>query len=70
MSTTKKSRRRLYGFILFNVIEETIIAIIAFVILLVFFHSLLVPGMINNWSSPVYSCENLLVLVQCNYSSV
>ncbi len=46
MSANGKSRRRLYGFILFNVIEEAIIAIIAFIILHVFMPSLLIPGMI------------------------
>jgi membrane-bound ClpP family serine protease len=46
MNSNLNSRRRLYGFILFNVIEEAIIAIIAFVILLIFFPSLLVPGMV------------------------
>ena len=46
MSSDSNSRRRLYGFIIFNVIEEAIIAIIAFVILLIFFPNLLVPGMV------------------------
>ncbi len=42
----KSSRRRLYGFIIFNVIEEVIIASIAFVVLSVFAPWLLLPGMI------------------------
>jgi membrane-bound ClpP family serine protease len=42
----KKSRRRLYGFIIINVIEEVIIASIAFVVLSVFVPWLLLPGMI------------------------
>lgn len=42
----KKSRSRLYGFILFSVIEEGIIGIIAFILLLVFLPSLLIPGII------------------------
>lgn len=42
----KRSRRRLYGFIIFNVIEEVIIASIAFVVLSVFVPWLLIPGMI------------------------
>ena len=46
MCSDSNSRRRLYGFILFNVIEEAIIAIIAFVILLIFFPNLLVLGMV------------------------
>ncbi len=46
MSNKGLSRRRLYGFILFNVIEEAIIAGIAFIILLVFFPSFLLPGMV------------------------
>jgi len=46
MRASENSRRRLYGFILFNVIEEVIIAIIAFIILFVFLPTLLVPGMI------------------------
>lgn len=46
MSADSESRRRLYGFILFSVIEETIIAIIAFVILLIFFAPLLIAGMV------------------------
>ncbi len=46
MSQEKKSRRRLYGFIIINVIEEVIIASIAFVVLSVFVPWLLLPGMI------------------------
>ena len=46
MNAKAKSRRRLYGFIVFNVIEEAIIAIIAFIILWVFLPTLLVPGMV------------------------
>jgi membrane-bound ClpP family serine protease len=46
MSEKKHSRRRLYGFILFNILEETIIAVIAFVLLFVFLPSFLIPGMI------------------------
>ena len=42
----KRSRKRLYGFIIINVIEEVIIASIAFVILSVFVPWLLLPGMI------------------------
>lgn len=42
----KRSRRRLYGFIIINVIEEVIIASIAFVVLSVFVPWLLLPGMI------------------------
>lgn len=41
-----KSRSRLYGFIIFSIIEESIIGIIAFVILFVFIPSMLIPGMI------------------------
>ena len=46
MSSDSNSRRRLYGFILFNIIEEAIISIIAFVILMIFFPNLLIPGMV------------------------
>jgi membrane-bound ClpP family serine protease len=46
MNTNRQSRRRLYGFILFNIIEETIIAIIAFILLYIFFPTLLAPGML------------------------
>ncbi len=46
MSTQEKDLRRLYGFILFSVIEEAIIAIIAFIILFVFLPSFLISGMI------------------------
>ena len=46
MKSKSNSRRRLYGFIIFNIIEEAIIAIIAFVLLLIFFPTLLVPGMV------------------------
>ncbi|MHA2313829.1 MAG: NfeD family protein [Candidatus Hermodarchaeia archaeon] len=42
----KRSRRRLYGFIIINVIEEIIIASIAFILLSVFAPWLLLPGMI------------------------
>ncbi|MDO8125131.1 MAG: NfeD family protein [Candidatus Hermodarchaeota archaeon] len=42
----KRSRRRLYGFIIINVIEEAIIATIAFVVLSVFVPWLILPGMI------------------------
>ncbi|MFX1341932.1 MAG: NfeD family protein [Promethearchaeota archaeon] len=42
----KRSRKRLYGFIIFNVIEEVIIASIAFVVLSVFVPWLILPGMI------------------------
>lgn len=42
----KSSRRQLYGFIIFNVIEEAIIASIAFVVLSVFAPWFLLPGMI------------------------
>lgn len=42
----KRSRRRLYGFIIINVIEEVIIASIAFVVLSVFAPGLILPGMI------------------------
>ncbi len=41
-----ESRSRLYGFIIFSIIEESIIGVIAFVILFVFIPSLLIPGMI------------------------
>ncbi len=41
----EKSRRRLYAFILFNIIEEVIIAIIAFIILFIFLPQFLVLGM-------------------------
>jgi membrane-bound ClpP family serine protease len=46
MNGKRSSRRRLYGFIFFNVLEEAIIAIIAFVLLLVFLPDFLIPGMI------------------------
>jgi membrane-bound ClpP family serine protease len=46
MTKEKKSRSRLYGFILFNVIEEVIIASIAFILLSVFASFFLIPGMI------------------------
>ena len=46
MNPDENARRRLYGFIVFNIIEEAIIAIIAFVILFVFFPTFLIPGMI------------------------
>lgn len=46
MTKEKKSRSRLYSFVLFNVIEESIIAIIAFILLTVFAPFLLIPGMI------------------------
>ncbi|TRO55824.1 hypothetical protein E2P64_06590 [Candidatus Bathyarchaeota archaeon] len=46
MSNKQTSRRRLFGFILFNILEEAIIALIAFVLLLVFLPSFLIPGMI------------------------
>jgi membrane-bound ClpP family serine protease len=42
----KRSRRRLYGFIIINVIEEVIIASIAYVVLSVFVPWSLLPGMI------------------------
>ncbi|MFX0077891.1 MAG: NfeD family protein [Candidatus Hermodarchaeota archaeon] len=42
----KQSRKRLYGFIIINVIEEVIIASIAFVVLSVFVPWLILPGMI------------------------
>lgn len=42
----KRSRRRLYGFIIINVVEEVIIASIAFILLSVFVPWLLLPGMI------------------------
>jgi membrane-bound ClpP family serine protease len=41
-----KSRKRLYGFIIINVVEEVIIASIAFILLSVFAPGLLIPGMI------------------------
>ena len=46
MKKENRSRSRLYSFILFNVIEESIIAIIAFILLSVFLPFLLIPGMI------------------------
>lgn len=46
MSAQEKDRRRLYGFILFNITEEAIIAIIAFILLFVFLPNFLIPGMI------------------------
>ncbi|MFW9934689.1 MAG: NfeD family protein [Candidatus Thorarchaeota archaeon] len=46
MSAQEKDRHRLYGFILFSVIEETIIAIIAFIILFVLLPSFLILGMV------------------------
>ena len=42
----KRSRRRLYGFIIFNIVEEIIIASIAFILLSVFVPWFLLPGMI------------------------
>lgn len=42
----KSSRHRLIGFIVFSVIEETIIGVIGFVIILLFFPALLIPGII------------------------
>ncbi len=45
MINAEKSRRRLYAFILFNIIEEVIIAIIAFIILFIFLPQFLVLGM-------------------------
>jgi len=42
----KRSRKRLYGFIIINVIEEVIIASIAFVVLYIFVPWLILPGMI------------------------
>ena len=47
MSTEERSNRsRLKSFIIFNVIEESIIAIIAFIVLTSVAPSLLVPGMV------------------------
>ncbi|MFX1317943.1 MAG: NfeD family protein [Promethearchaeota archaeon] len=46
MIDKQTSRRRLYGFILFSILEETIIAVIAFMLLLVFLPSFLISGII------------------------
>ncbi len=45
MSHGDKSKRQLYGFILYNVIEEASIAIIAFIILFTFLPQFLLLGM-------------------------